>query len=563
MYLKRLIEFAEREELVESSIKGFVHRKLDWIIKLTPEGDFEGFIKLEKGTKHTVPYRGRSGGGFTPFLLYDKTEYLLGWTTKEKKVSRASGCHQSFCDLVTQCAKETKEPIVQAVDSFLHKYKMSELIPSDLKDEQWITFQIGNEKPIDLPSVQRFWAEKQSTVEEKKDFQCIICGEFCAPLLIHKTELRLPVAGRDRAPMISANESAYESYGLIKSQISPTCEHCEEKYGRALVELLHADSKRENRIIIGDLVYLFWTKQKGVPVFMPVVQPNPKDVQKLRATVFGGGHSSTSFSATDFYALALSPNKSRIIVRDWQETTLAKVQGHMYDFLQRQRIGPEEKYEGIYTLAASLFRDARKDMIKNVPRLLINHALFGKKLPDSILYRAIQRCRTERKVTDERARVIRLCLTQKKKSKEDYLMTLETSEKDLGYLCGRLFAVLEKIQSDTQNKSSSEARRSINTTITDKYYATASTAPASIFGILMRNAENHLAKLRKDPKKTGWYINHQKKLGEIASEIRCFPKVLKLREQSMFALGYLHQNHDFYKKKQSTEELENEKSLSD
>ena len=547
MYMKRLVEFAEREELLESSVKGYEYKKLNWIIKLDLDGKLKGFIPMGKDNKDSVPYKGRSGSNLPPFLLYDKPDFVLGWSSEidnEKIVERTKKRHTAFCQLVSECAEKTKEPAVQAVNKFLKEEYWVEKIPVDIKDEEWVSFQIEetDEKPIDLPSVQKFWKKMISDEGDgEKDYQCVICGEPCVPLKRHKMDIILPVGGFDRGKLISANDSAYFSYGLKNSLIAPTCSSCEEKYGRALTDLLSSKDYEVNRMTFGKLVYLFWTKEKGVPVFMPIVQPKPEDVQKLRQKLFAGGKMD-SFQTLDFYGLALSPNKARVVVRDWEETPLDKMQSNVYRFLQRQRIGLEEKYYGIYALSASLFRDAKKEMKENVPLLLLKHALFRKPLPQSILYQAVNRCRTakEVKVTPERAGIMRLCLAQNRPDqKEGWLMTLEKDEENVSYLCGRLFAVLEKIQEDAIPK--------INTTMTDKFFGAASTTPASIFGMLMRNAQSHLSKLRKDNKQ-GLAVNRSKRLEEIAERIEKFPAVLNLEEQSMFSLGYLHQKNDFFKK---------------
>jgi hypothetical protein len=57
------------------------------------------------------------------------------------------------------------------------------------------------------------------------------------------------------------------------------------------------------------------------------------------------------------------------------------------------------------------------------------------------------------------------------------------------YKCGRLLAVIERIQS--------AAIGNPNATLTDRYYGSASTAPASVFGVLLRMTQPHLSKLRK------------------------------------------------------------------
>ncbi|MDY6893488.1 MAG: type I-C CRISPR-associated protein Cas8c/Csd1, partial [Chloroflexota bacterium] len=99
--------------------------------------------------------------------------------------------------------------------------------------------------------------------------------------------------------------------------------------------------------------------------------------------------------------------------------------------------------------------------------------------------------------------------------------------------CGRLLAVLESIQEEAAKP------RKINSTIVDRFYGTASSAPASVFGHLLRGVQAHLGKLRKE--KYGSYIALEKRLEEVQSGLSNFPKTLTMEQQGLFALGYYHQ----------------------
>jgi CRISPR-associated protein Csd1 len=86
--------------------------------------------------------------------------------------------------------------------------------------------------------------------------------------------------------------------------------------------------------------------------------------------------------------------------------------------------------------------------------------------------------------------------------------------------------------------------RNVNTTIVDRFYGTASTAPASVFGTLLGGAQPHLSKLRRSQRE-GTANALQSRLEEVLARISNFPRTLKLQEQALFALGYYHQRaHD-------------------
>ena len=113
------------------------------------------------------------------------------------------------------------------------------------------------------------------------------------------------------------------------------------------------------------------------------------------------------------------------------------------------------------------------------------------------------------------------------------------SEKRIGYLLGSLFAVLEKLQQD--------ANPGINSTIRDRYYSSASCAPQSVFGTLMRLHTHHLKKLDNP----AWKTAAQRRISEIMSHIDAFPPHLNLEDQGLFAIGYYHQRQALYTKKES------------
>jgi len=67
--------------------------------------------------------------------------------------------------------------------------------------------------------------------------------------------------------------------------------------------------------------------------------------------------------------------------------------------------------------------------------------------------------------------------------------------------------------------------------------------------MLLKNAANHTAKLRKDPDKKGWAFNLEKMIQDIVDELRDFPSTLLAEEQGLFMIGYYQQMKDFYTKK--------------
>lgn len=122
---------------------------------------------------------------------------------------------------------------------------------------------------------------------------------------------------------------------------------------------------------------------------------------------------------------------------------------------------------------------------------------------------------------------------------------LNTQNKNSAYNCGRLFAVLEKIQQ--------RALPGINASIKDRFFSSACSTPYLVFPRLLKLAQNHLGKLDQ-----GSVIYYEKYIQEILSNLGdAFPKAMNMDKQGMFILGYYQQREKFYEN-QSEGEKDND-----
>lgn len=122
------------------------------------------------------------------------------------------------------------------------------------------------------------------------------------------------------------------------------------------------------------------------------------------------------------------------------------------------------------------------------------------------------------------------------------MIQLDADNPSPAYRCGRLLAVLEEIQRQAIGKA----------TIVDRFFGTASSAPTSVFGRLIRGSQPHLAKLERD--RRGAYLALQGRLEDILGGLSGFPRILTLDDQAIFALGYYHQRaHDRAQAREASE----------
>lgn len=539
LLLQKLKEYAERSPAADLPAM-YLQTPIKWLIHLDLEGKFLGFVsttgaakrKNDRGKEYPAPSLVRSSG-IKPKLLADRADYVLGFIeedAKPKDKKRAQECHNAFVALVRNCARATRAPEVLAVERFLDTLDLTTLpLPPDMASGDNVTFVVNGMMPIDLPAVQEFWARKQASSEELA--QCLVCGKLKPPMKRQPIKIKgIPGGQPSGMALVSANANAFESYGLEASLVAPICQECAEGYGRALEQLIR---REDTHLTIGPCVYLFWTREDAD--FSPVsilASPEPSDVKTLLNSVYGR-REPLPLNPTDFYAVALSSSGARVAVRDWVVTTVGEVQKNLARYFRLQRLADlDGQPVGLFPLVASLV-PASKDIRANLPEAFINLAIKGTPLPRWILYEAVRRSAVEQRVTRPRACVIKMALlSQEKEIREDgYMEQLDLTNRDPAYLSGRLLAVLEFIQE--------AASPGIKATIVDRYYGTASSAPASVYGRLLRTTQSHLSKLRKE--KRGAYTVLQRLLQEVLAGLNAFPATLNLQDQALFALGYYHQ----------------------
>ena len=555
MILQRLLEYADSRMKLPPVMYG--EGPVRWALVLEPDGRLSGVVSRRgdkenrRGESMLVPNVVRAAG-IKPKLLADNGEYVLGLGRADSDPKKVADRHARFVDLVRRCAEETGAEEVRAVVAFLERWddggfrdEVEGLEGFDPQDD--LTFRVGGVYPVDLPDVRVFWAAETGG-KDAPELECLVTG------VVGPVEKRLPVKvkGLTRiggqssgTSLVSSNAPAFESYGLENSLTSPISRDAGERFGKALNELLAGE---KSRVRVGDVIYVFWTREPSeFDIGMFMERPDPDRVKGLIRSAesgrYGGG-----VGANRFYALALSASGGRAVVRDWLETTIPEVEEHLGEWFRAQEVvgyaGEEAAPLGVYRLASSAYRDAGKEMQPAVSAAMVRVALNGGRLPSDLLARAVRRCvvgtarqdGTREHVTRERAALMKLIFSTQGRLDMSEMKSLNEQpdfDKEDGeaYACGRLLAELEGVQKAALGR--------INATITDRYYGAASSTPASVFGMLVGDAQSHLSKLRKT--KPGVHSAVQERLEEIQWGLQRYPKTLTMERQGLFALGYYHQ----------------------
>lgn len=556
-------ENAARQTPENVPASGYRVQPIKGIIELDTGGALLGIQPLDGGTGirdrgqlHAAPEIVRASG-IRAKLLADNAEYVLGLARREadKQVPKR---HAAFIAELESCFEATGVAELEAVLKFLATLNHAEVQKAlwpNFEPTATLTFKVEGTLLIDNPAVQEYWSNVvKADSEGAKPIKAESLVSGAHDLIISKEPVKIKgIPGGQMSGMnfISANAVAFGSYGLQSVGSAPVRFEEAEKYGNSLNRLL---ADRNTNLRLGDLVYVFWTREGDTPpvgptlsdpiasgmssIFDEPVEMIASRSEQVRDSLFGiwTGQSNLDLRSTEFFAVGLSASGARVAVRSYITQTVEQLVGQIADFFLAQKLAPrgsdDQPLFGIYALAASLYRDFRKESAPHDLTALVNFSLSGDQLPHSFLQRLTARNRAERRVTRPRAVLAKATLISRGAISMGTLEDLEVSHPNTAYQLGRLLAILDDIQGSVMRA---------NSTVVDRFYGSMSTTPKAVWGRLMQGTQHHLARLRKE--KPGAYHAKQRMLEEINSRIQPddIPSVLSLEEQALFSLGYYHQ----------------------
>ncbi len=539
------------------------------------------------------------GSGLNPCFLWDKSAYLLGFKPDDPKPERTKRSFEAFRERHLALRKLIHDEGFDAVCRFLESWK-----PSDAKAIEGLADMVTNFGVFRLrldegyiherESVRDWWDANGSSWFDGGDTDedsgggagpgvpSLVDGEVRPLALTHKPMIK-GVAGAQSsgATIVSFNQPAFNSFGKEQGENAPVGVDEVFKYCTALARIT-ADPKRRVRLA-GDTI-VFWADK-----------PSPAE-QVLAATLDPAGAGFADFAAPDlgvsganaprsskpdeearaiyekvrrgervtfvpsqdlpFYILGLSPNISRLSVRLWEVSSVAKVVERLRAYHEQLTMLPEPPDTpplSVRRLVAetAMPKGGYADETRVNPTLsaeVTRAILTGAPYPRALLAGVIARCRIEgladsqtrhdfRQAQHRRCAVIRACLSRSHPDLE-VPVSLDENSQSTPYNLGRLFAVLERIQEN--------ALGDINTTIKDRYFGAAGCTPATVFPRLLRLAQHHVNKIEHP----GQRIVREKELGGVMMRLAAFPRVLPLEAQGLFAIGYYHQRQAYFQSRE-------------
>lgn len=590
--LKHIYDYAVKNNLYKDI--RYTDKWIHYHICIDTEGNVIGLEETSKEIKTTCPtYLKRILQGNTSNFLIDRACVVL-----DKKNRK----YKSFYNGIEEGSKTCPELL--SVKKFLDKEHEEFEYIENIKNKNlktstdFISFKVNGEYVEKLDSWKEYFEKKYKLLCEEKDSTLdtemisVISGKKINPLKL--TDAVVSKSNKKGDSIICCDKDAYCSYGLEKSTNGAISEEESKKIKFGLEYLLENNySQNWNLIhwydsdINTDILSVFlnnvlpddelintdidWNKgptpnhDKIIYDFIKNISVNGnieqqpsklKDVNYylLNLKSCGGRIAFSGFRIGNFNELLnnllLFYKDSEILIRHktndgnrWIEDVLPIV--NIYSILYSlDSVDSKNKKDSV-----------DKEFNIYIKQQLLNAIIEGRQIPYNFFKKAIMKIK-KKKMSGETPiavlyQILKVFINRDKRMKgeeETIMSSLNKDNKDIGYNLGRLLCVYGKIQ-NSANK--------VNTTVVDKYYASASTSPAYVFGRLATLSTYHLKKIENK----GLVTYYKKLLQEVISNIDEIPKNLNIYEQANFSLGYYQQEQDFYTKKEninSEEDINNE-----
>lgn len=579
MILKALYDYYNRCGNLPAP--GMEEKEIGFVIVISKEGKFLRFedCRTDKtiGRVYLVKKHVSRSSAAVANYLYDNSAYVLGYSDKDDS-EKNQLYFNTFVEKVQSILD--RMPDNSDIRTLMNFYAQGrEAIHSEVEqDPLWEDIKKNLSKKYSVFSFRiegdlRILAEKKELMQTNEGTRndnsrglCMVTG--VQGELVDTTTATMIQGSQATAKLVAFQvNSGYDSYGKEKCGNAPISHEAEFAYTTALNTMLRRDSR--NKFTVGNRTFVFWASSNDKAAeqaeeslfdllgYSEEKKDNPnakiEQVRKVFTAIYSG---SLSTSLEDrFYILGLAPNSARIAVVYWSETPLRDFAGKILRHFDDMEIIDTRKdrkpYMGIKDiLSAVTLGGKQSEVTPNLPESIIKSIFLGTPYPYTLLSACIRRIRAESgdgnaaRIT--RIAIIKAFLNRQNVNDKRMEIMLDKRNTNQGYLCGRLFAVLDRIQEDANGISS----------IRERYMNAASSTPSSVFATILNLSSHHLENLSNEGKKVFYEKLKQEIIDKISSD--GFPAHLDLQDQGRFFVGYYHQRQDFFNKK---EENNNDESV--
>jgi len=580
MILRALADYYGRlaeDSTVEIAPFGFERKAINFLITVDLDGSFidlidarEGTGRKRKGRVTLVPKAVKRTVGVAANVLWDTAPYVLGRALPEKgkdlerQSARAVQQHDAFIQRIRETFSGCDDPGIRAVRLFLDSGEatavFSHLVWQEVEENGGsLSFILSGDSQLvcQRPAVVEAFLAAERPSEEVQ--VCSVSGRPDVPAKLHTSIKGVWGAQSSGANIVSFNLDSFRSYGKKQGFNAPVGRQTEFAYTTALNYLLASDRQRMQ---VGDASTVFWAKEScdlESDFYALIGQPKKGEetisYEKIRSLLSAVKTGIPPEESTIlFYVLGLAPNASRIAVRFWYEGNVKEIKERIAEHfrdIEIVRASFDQEFLSLFQLLLSTATAHKAENIApNVGGELARAVLMGQPYPRTLFANAIRRCKAEQKIDFARAAIIKGFLARtarlSRTTNKEVSVALDREYDNMGYVLGRLFAVLERVQKQAQGGG-------LKKTIRDTYFGAATSSPLVTFRRLQDLAIHHLAKIRNGGKSTVWL---ERLLGEVNGLLppSGIPATLPMDDQGRFAIGYYHQHQDFFSKKANEDE---------
>ena len=580
----------------EAPALGFEKRTLNYVLTINQDGTLTDTFKTNEESVVSRPAPNKTSAPVAEILWGDE-KYMLNIVDNSILDEPGKHCNEIIKMLAELVEAYPNRKDFKALQLFYNRKEYKKIANHEsyakLKSCKAISFLvIGEDKPVCAysPELDNYL---HRLAKNKPEAQCLVSGRkdnICLTFGI------VPLGKATKGKIVSFNEErGYDSQGKSKGENAPISIYEEYAYIAALKRLTNSEDNslkifvkdpKTNKPII-DRILVYWSSAQNKDdieaienpqkVFAHLDKYDPDDVVNVKnffADVKKGGIDGKHGREKYFFLELVPTSQARIAISFWNECTIidfADIVMRHFDAMNLITYNNITiRYDALSMVnAASPYKKSNgrteynriPNMIDSVFRSIFSGTLY----PEVLLKASINRIMAEQNRPDtesdeywdferrdaERAAICKAFL-YRNYNQISIKNMLNEEIKDKGYLCGRLFAVLER----TQELANRETDNVWKSDLRSKYMNAAMTTPAIVFPAILANSNYYLDKLSNIK-----YIEELKQsiidglaINKKSNSIEFFPKTLSVVEQGNFFVGYYQQRTIFMNKRKPTEE---------
>ena len=513
---------ADEDELIARP--GWTVEKVAWKITLTHAGNVTAIVPFTTGegkeerpyAPRLVPEHVKRTSGVKPYFLCDSAAYFFALDAKRGETMReaARELHEAvLLNVRDDGADAVLAMLARDVDTLLSESDIAKL---ELGGN--IVFELEGDTCLihERPAIATAWERYASQDDDAPIGMCSITGEKAPLSNLYPQVTGLRGAQSSGASLVSMNEAAMMTYGKDRTYNASISKRAAFSTGTALRYLLDG---YDHRALFGEMHVIVWPCERAdaeEQVVMNLMTLNSLDdgqdevpdadtTQKLVQTNLENiklGRPLVGLNKNvRFCVLGIAPNAARLAVKIYEESTFGDLATHFGEYLRDIHIEGNETTSLHLLLRQTAPLGRPKEVSKPLIKETFEAMLTGRAFPAALSQLVLSRMRADHATNNiwdmpQRAALLKACLVRKQRlqgktiTKEELIdVSLNKENTNVGYVLGRLFAVMERAQQAALGET--------NATIKDRYIGAASTTPKRVFTPLLRGYHTHVTTLRK------------------------------------------------------------------